>query len=77
MMRPWENQYWLEFYRLAALELDPAVFPERSRGAEAAIRARIAELGSSEIASGELAALNEALDVLRVLAKHHLVKRNC
>ena len=76
-MRPWESQRWLELYRLAVLELDPLVFPERSRPAEAAISARIAELGSSEIASGELAALSEAFDVLRILAKHHLLKRNC
>ena len=76
-MRPWENQRWLELNRFAVLEPDPVVFPERSRPAEAAINARIAELGSSEIASGEFAALNEALDVLRILAKHHLVKRNC
>ena len=76
MTRPWEDKPWFEQYQLALLESDPAALPYRVRVSEAAIHSRVEELGYGESDQREMIALNDAVNVLRVLLEHeHLRKR--
>jgi hypothetical protein len=69
MTRPWETQPWFELYRLAVLEADRTILPDRVHAAEVAIKARLAELGDMHDIP-EIGALRNALAVLRLLEKH-------
>lgn len=68
MTRPWEDQQWVEPYRAAVLEMNPAKVATRISAAKSAIKARIAEI-ESHPDKHELDALQDALRVLFLLDK--------
>jgi hypothetical protein len=69
-MTPWEGQPWLDLYRGALFELNPAELFIRIYAAEAAIKERISELKSSEGDNQELLALDRALCVMQTVLNH-------
>jgi len=78
MTRPWEHQPWNEPYQNAVLELDSAKLCGRIEVARKAINLRIAELWCSPSDRtgdmGELEALQDALNVLRLLENESMRK---
>ena len=65
-MRPLEQHPWIESYRDELLEQDSGKLADRISVAEAAINARIAEIGNcSDLL--EASALHGALSILRLI----------
>ena len=65
----WENQPWVEAYRLAVLGVDRNLRAARIREAKALIHARIEALTNSQEGKDELTALNDALVILHTREK--------
>ena len=69
MTNPWEEQPWMEPYRLAVIETNLATMPVRIEAATSAIGMRLDELRNSIEAGLELLALDGAVRFLRCLTR--------
>jgi hypothetical protein len=71
-MKPWEEQPWVDSYRLALIETNAAKMPARIEAAKSAIESRTEELSRSMDGSAERRALMDALNALRFLTQEVL-----
>jgi hypothetical protein len=71
-MKPWEQQPWVDSYRLALIETNAAKMPARIEAAKAAVKSRIDELGRSVDGAAERAVLMDAMNALRLLTQEVL-----
>jgi hypothetical protein len=79
MLEPWEKEPWAEPYQAAIRESDRIKISNRIEVARKAINLRIAELWCSSTRrhnnKPELGALQDALNVLRLLEKQNAPKK--
>jgi hypothetical protein len=68
-MKPWEQQPWVDSYRLALIETNTAKMPARIDTAKSVIESRIEELGRYGDGAAERVALTDALNALRFLTQ--------
>jgi hypothetical protein len=68
-MKPWEEQPWVDSYRLALIETNAAKMPDRIETAKSAIKSRIEALGRFVYGAAERGALMDALNALRSLTQ--------
>jgi hypothetical protein len=75
MTEPWEEQPWIEPYRLALVETNPSKMLDRIETAKAAIKSRIEELTRFVDGAAERGALMDALNALRFLTQESTVEK--
>ena len=76
MSRPWEQQPWAAPYHAAMFEREEDRLPVRIKAARKAIDLRVAEMWCKQQSdTGEMGALQDALNFLTLLEKHEALRK--